>query len=39
MGVTPVKAGGAPTLESKPTTPAITTPATDSKSKSKGKKK
>jgi outer membrane protein len=39
MGVTPVKAGGAPTLEAKPTTPAPTAPATDSKSKSKGKKK
>ena len=39
MGVTPVKAGGAPTLEAKPNTPAITSPATDSKTKSKSKKK
>jgi outer membrane protein len=37
MGVTPVKAGAAPTPDVKPTTPATPTPAAGSKSKSKKK--
>ncbi len=39
MGVTPVKAGSAPAVNNQPTTPAISTPATDSKTKTKSKKK
>ena len=39
MGVTPVKAGTTPAVNNQPTTPAVTTPATGTKTKAKSKKK